>query len=71
MATYRCLASGNTVTFTLQHDIDSMRGHAGYVLVEEEQEIPLVDLEAVRTDTPLTPPKRRPGRPRRVSTEGV
>ena len=35
MATFRCLQSGNTVTFTYQHDIDSMRGHQGYVLVEE------------------------------------
>jgi hypothetical protein len=35
MATYKCLQSGNTVTFTEQHDIDSMKGHGGYVLVEE------------------------------------
>lgn len=35
MATYKCLQSGNTVTFTEQHDIDSMKGHSGYVLVEE------------------------------------
>ena len=35
MATFRCLQSGNTVTFTYQHDIDSMKGHQGYVLVEE------------------------------------
>jgi hypothetical protein len=25
MATFRCLQSGNTVTFTYQHDIDSMK----------------------------------------------
>lgn len=35
MATYRCLQSGQTVTFTHKHDIDSMKGHQGYVLVEE------------------------------------
>lgn len=35
MATFRCLQSGQTVTFTHQHDIDSMKGHQGYVLVEE------------------------------------
>ena len=31
MATYKCLASGNLVTFTNQVDIDSMKGHDGYV----------------------------------------
>ena len=35
MATFRCLTSGQTVTITYQHDIDSMKGHQGYVLVEE------------------------------------
>jgi hypothetical protein len=35
MATYKCVQSGNTVTFTEKHDIDSMIGHSGYVLVEE------------------------------------
>jgi hypothetical protein len=35
MATFRCLVSNQTVTFTYQHDIDSMKGHQGYVLVEE------------------------------------
>ena len=34
MATFRCLQSGNTVSFTLQHDIDSMKGHQGYVRVD-------------------------------------
>ena len=35
MAIFRCLQSGTLVTFTYQHDIDSMKGHQGYVLVEE------------------------------------
>ena len=35
MANFRCLQSGTIVTFTYQHDIDSMKGHQGYVLVEE------------------------------------
>ena len=35
MATFRCLQSGTEITFTYQHDIDSMKGHEGYVLVEE------------------------------------
>ena len=35
MAIFRCLQSGTEITFTYQHDIDSMKGHQGYVLVEE------------------------------------
>ena len=34
MATFKCLTSGQTVTFTQQHDIDSMKGHQGYVRVD-------------------------------------
>ena len=29
MATFRCLVSGQTVTFIHQHDIDSMKGKLG------------------------------------------
>jgi hypothetical protein len=47
MATFRCLQSGNTVTFTYQHDIDSMRGHQGYVRVDE----PEVTIESVESET--------------------
>lgn len=68
MATFRCLQSGNTVTFTLQHDIDSMRGHSGYVRVDEEQ--PLTQ-DAQRVDTPFTAPQQPPrprGRPRKEFT---
>jgi len=36
--TFKCLASGQTVTFEAQVDIDSMKGHEGYVQVEEVQE---------------------------------
>ena len=68
MATYRCLASGNTVTFTLQHDIDTMRGHGGYVLVDEQGE-PMKAQEANK-ELPMTPavPVRRMGRPRKAVT---
>jgi hypothetical protein len=34
--TFKCLASGQTVTFVHQVDIDSMKGHAGYVEVTTE-----------------------------------
>ena len=70
MATFRCLKSGQTVTFTLQHDIDSMRGHPDYVLVDEEtnEEKPLVIQDEVRTDTAFTAPmapRKKLGRPRK------
>jgi len=35
-ATFRCLASGQTVTFIHQVDIDSMKGHSGYEEVKEQ-----------------------------------
>ena len=68
MATFRCLQTGNTVSFTYQHDIDSMRGHQGYVRVDE----PEVTIESeVRTDTafraPVIPTIKRMGRPRKVA----
>jgi hypothetical protein len=37
-ATFRCLASGNLVTFTAQVDIDSMKGHEGYVQEQTNEE---------------------------------
>ena len=71
MATFRCLQSGNTVTFTLQHDIDSMRGHAGYVRVDDAVPAQEFDPNAQRADTPFTAPQQpaRPrGRPRKEFT---
>ena len=63
MATFRCLASGQTVTFTQQHDIDSMRGHAGYVRIDEEQ--------AETYEKPLIlsqpQPQKKVGRPKKVA----
>ena len=68
MATFRCLQTGNTVSFTYQHDIDSMWGHQGYVRVDE----PEVTIESeTRTDTafraPVIPTIKRMGRPRKVA----
>ena len=67
MVTFRCLQSGNTVTFTYQHDIDSMKGHQGYVRIDE----PEVTIESeVRTDTAFAsviPTIKRMGRPRKVA----
>ena len=39
MATFRCKATGNTVTFTLPHDIESMEGHDGYEEIFEDEEV--------------------------------
>jgi len=66
MAVYRCLQSGNTVEFTLPHDIESMIGHSGYERIDE------VDLEEdvneERTDTSFTPIMAKPrGRPRKAN----
>ena len=36
--TFKCLTSGQTVTFIHQVDIDSMKGHSGYEEVKEEQQ---------------------------------
>ena len=57
MATFRCLQSGTTVTFTQPVDIDSMRGHQGYVRLDEPE------------IKPLPVPVKKIGRPRK-STKG-
>ena len=59
MVTFRCLQSGTLITFTHQHDIDSMKGHEGYVRVDEEK-------------TPVKPisqpiPIKKMGRPKKVA----
>jgi hypothetical protein len=68
MATFRCLQSGNTVTFTQQHDIDTMRGHAGYVRVDEHGE--LVPVQEASKELPMiaSAPVKRMGRPRKAVT---
>jgi hypothetical protein len=70
MAIFRCLQSGNTVTFTYQHDIDSMRGHSGYVLVDNKGED--IKVEAENKVLPMTAPVqvKRMGRPRKVMATG-
>jgi hypothetical protein len=40
--TFKCLTSGQTVTFEAQVDIDSMKGHEGYEVVPEEVQEPVV-----------------------------
>lgn len=56
LATFKCLMSGNTVTFEHQVDIDSMKGHPDY--------------ERVVEDTPVVveEPKKL-GRPKKLEAE--
>ena len=61
MALYKCLQSGNTVEFVLPHDIESMKGHAGYVRVDQEQQ----DTQE-RVNIPFLAPKVKVGRPRKT-----
>lgn len=53
-ATFRCLLSGQTVTFEHQVDIDSMKGHPDYERIEDEPTPPV--------ETPVVAPKKM-GRP--------
>jgi len=62
MAIFKCLQSGNTVTFTLPHDIESMVGHQGYVRIDET---PAND-EADSRLIVMTPPTKTIGRPRKA-----
>ena len=56
-ATFRCLLSGNTVTFEHQVDIDSMKNHPDYERVEEV--VPVVIEEE---------PAKKVGRPKKADT---
>lgn len=66
MATFKCLTSGQTVTFTQQHDIDSMKGHQGYVRVD----LPEVTHYEEASSVILAPPAKRMGRPRKIQNVG-
>jgi hypothetical protein len=58
MATFKCLQSGQTVTFDSPHDIESMKGHSGYVRIDEEP------VENQETESTIV--MRRAGRPRKA-----
>lgn len=57
------------MTFTLQHDIDSMKGHGGYVRVDDQGEA--VPVQEASKELPMTSPEpvKRMGRPRRAVAE--
>lgn len=54
MAKFKCIQSGNVVEFTAQVDIDSMKGHTGYIRLEDEPTPVTVEVVA---------PKKTVGRP--------
>ena len=56
-ATFRCLLSGQTVTFIHQVDIDSMKGHPDYERVVEE------DIVVAVVEEP-----KKLGRPKKTET---
>lgn len=56
-ATFKCLLSGQTVTFIHQVDIDSMKGHPDYERVEDTPEVVVEEA-----------PVKRAGRPKKVET---
>jgi hypothetical protein len=47
--TFKCLLSGNTVTFEHQVDIDSMKGHPDYEIVEDTSPVVVEDTPVVAT----------------------
>jgi len=57
-ATFKCLLSGQTVTFIHQVDIDSMKDHPDYVRVEEQEVVAPVVAEE----------PKKPGRPKKTET---
>ena len=59
MAVFKCLQSGQTVTFETQADIEGMKGHSGYIRIDEE----FVENEEVEKPNVVM---HRVGRPRKV-----
>jgi hypothetical protein len=63
MATFRCLVSGQTVTFVHQHDIDSMKGHAGYVRIDGQEKESFEKAIVLSQPQPI----KKAGRPKKVA----
>ena len=61
LATFKCLLSGNTVTFEHQVDIDSMKNHPDYERVDTPAVVE--DTPIVAEDTPTVVATKKMGRP--------
>jgi hypothetical protein len=46
MAKFKCIHTGNVFTFTVEHDIESMRKHQEYREVTEQEVLPQYEPEA-------------------------
>lgn len=64
MAIFRCLQSGQMVTFNQPHDIDSMKGHAGYERIDELETSSNNEEHLVIMRPPEA--QKRLGRPRKI-----
>lgn len=49
--TFRCIRSGNTVSFTNENDIEGMRKHEGYVEVKDVETPKTVEIEPQKAPT--------------------
>ena len=68
MAIFRCLQSGQMVTFNQPHDIDSMKGHAGYERIDEPETVDDNEEHLVIMRPPEA--QKRLGRPRKTGHVG-
>jgi hypothetical protein len=64
MAIFRCLQSGQTVEFTQPHDVESMKGHAGYERIDELETSSDNEEHLVIMRPPEA--QKRLGRPRKI-----
>ena len=62
MAKFRCKQSGTIIEFTVQYDIDSMKGHPDYERLDDEGHV-VPETEEVKT-LPFHAPQR--GRPKKA-----
>ena len=62
MAQFQDTTTGTIITFNLQHDIDSMRGHPNYIRLDDAKEEPLSEVKF----NPPIPQFKKMGRPRKV-----
>ena len=68
MAKFKCVASGNIIEFTAQVDIDSMKGHEGYIQLDEDGKpsLTVVETRSIPFKAPVAQAPAR-GRPRKVA----
>jgi hypothetical protein len=64
MAIFKCLQSGQTVEFTQPHDVESMKGHAGYERIDELETSSDNEEHLVIMRPPEA--QKRLGRPRKI-----